>query len=46
MALAKGLELVFEPRGQPIAVDRDHPPPRSLDGHPQSSFAITCLICV
>ena len=33
MALAEGRDLVLEPRGQPIAVDRDHPPPRSLDGH-------------
>ena len=33
MALAEGLELVLEPRGQPIAVDRDHPPPRSLHRH-------------
>ena len=46
MALAERVDLVLEPRGQPIAVDRDHLPPRSLDGHRQSSFAITCLICV
>ena len=45
MAPAKRLGLVLEPRGQAIAVDRDHLPPRSLDGH-QSIFAITCLICV
>ena len=33
MALAEGRELVLEPRGQPIAVDRDHPPARSLHRH-------------
>jgi hypothetical protein len=45
VALAEGLDLVLEPRGQAIAVDLDHRPPRSLDGH-QSIFAMTCLICV
>ena len=44
-ARAKRVELAFEQRAQPVAVDRDHTPARSLDGH-QSSFAITCLICV
>ena len=45
MRRAKRVELAFEQRAQPVAVDRDHTPARSLDGH-QSSFAITCLICV
>jgi hypothetical protein len=45
MARPKGFGFVFNPRCQPIAVDRDQPAARRLDRH-QSSFAMTCLIWV